>query len=186
MNQPGYEYFCYNEDCNLLNFIFQTAKNITSPLTAIPPPDLSIPIDPIPSGFPTQGPNDDVPQDFHTVPYSMILFLLTTQSMPGTSNAGLPSRGPFTIETLATMLLSIEKKIILQETQRNITNQESRDPNMDTSAHAPSMPKEQLTMEPRPRTWPDQTTSPQTHCKTIQQAAEATYEQEADINDKNM
>jgi len=142
MNQLGYEYFCYDEDCNSLNFIFQTAKNVTSPLTAIPPPDLSIPIDPALSDFPTQGPNDDVPQGFHAVPYSMILFLLTTQSMPGTSNAGLPSRGPFTMETLATMLLSIEKWLTLQETQRNITNQESRVPNMDTSAHVLSMPEE--------------------------------------------
>jgi len=89
MNQLGYEYFCYDEDCNSLNFIFQTAKNVTSPLTAVPPPDLSIPIDLTLSGFPTQGPNDDVSQGFHAVPYSMILFLLTTQSMPGTSNAGL-------------------------------------------------------------------------------------------------
>jgi len=186
MNQPEYEYFCYDEDCNSLNFIFQTAKNVTSPLTAVPPSDLSISIDPALSGFLTHGPNDDVPQGFHAVPYSMIPLLPTTQSMPSTSNAGLPSREPFTIETLATMLLSIEKQIILQETQRNITNQESRVPNVDTSAHALSMPKEQLTMEPRPRTWPDWMTPPQTCCKTIQQVAEATYEQEADINDKNM
>jgi len=109
MNQPEYKYFCYNEDCNSLNFIFQIAKNVTLPLTAVPSPDLSIPIDPALSGFSTQGPNDDVPQGFHAVPYSMILFLSTTQSMPGTSNAGLSSRGPFTMETLATMLLSIEK-----------------------------------------------------------------------------
>jgi len=88
MNQLGYKYFCYDEDCNWLNFIFQTAKNVTSLLTAIPHPDLSIPIDPTLSGFPTQGPNDDVPQGFHTVPYSMILFLPTTQSMP--SEGSLP------------------------------------------------------------------------------------------------
>jgi len=90
------------------------------------------------------------------------------------------------METLVTMLLSIEKRLTLQKTQRNITSQESRVPNVDTSAHALSMPEEQLTMEPRPRTWPDRMTPPQTHCKRIQRAAKATYEQEADINDKNM
>ena len=109
MNQLGYEYFCYDEDCNSLNSIFQTAKNVTLPLTAVPPPDLSISIDPALSGFLTQGPNNDVPQGFHAVPYSMIPFFLTTQSIPGTSNTGLPSGGPFTMETLVTILLSIEK-----------------------------------------------------------------------------
>lgn len=76
------------------------------------------------------------------------------------------------MERLATMMASIEKRLTLQENERNVANQESKLMTVDVVHDRTSMLDAPLKMESRPRTWPDQTTPPQTRRKTIQPAGD--------------
>jgi hypothetical protein len=77
------------------------------------------------------------------------------------------------MERLASMMLSIEKRLTLQENERNIANQESRLTTVDIVPERASVPDEPLTMEGQTRSWPDRKTPPQTCQKIIQEAGES-------------
>jgi hypothetical protein len=86
----------------------------------------------------------------------MIQSLVMNDRMPGPPNPQLPSGGHFTMETLATMMLSIDKRLRLQENQNNIVNQETIYPTTYIRGNGPSTPEEQLTTNSVAKVWPDQ------------------------------
>jgi hypothetical protein len=139
----------------------------------------TIPIDPALTGFPTQGPNDHVPQGFHAIPHSMLpssgtaaevpvppnpgiatmpAVLLPNAAPPGTISMPQNTAGLFTLERLGQMMLSLEARLSLQE-------QNKAKPEVQLQPTPPAA--EELTMDEeiittRPRTWPTRATPPQT------------------------
>jgi hypothetical protein len=161
-----------------------------------------IPIDPALTGFPTHGPNDDVPPGFHSMPHSLFPPLATTPNMPGvppiattfqsttvphmaipgTMSMPLNSEGTLTLERLGQMILSLETRLTLQEHHHN--------PVPTTSSQLPAIPVleeiqsvvQPMVLETRPRTWPTRATPPQTRRKATQTAGDS--EPVTVVNDK--
>lgn len=136
----------------------------------IPPLGPSIPLDPVLSGFPTQGPNDQVPQGFRAIPYSMIPSFITAGTAPEPSYPGPPSGGDISLQTLTTMMLALDKRLKLQESQRNIAYPNNHALNSSTLIEGTTNPEEQQSIPTtRPMTWPDRVTPAQTSRQTTQE-----------------
>lgn len=119
----------------------QVCKAMLPEAWATSPSTLTVPIDPALNGFPTNGPNDCVPNGFHPIPYTMVRSPAIPQPMPVPSVVGhpvMPSSFPWlvsnpgssvprppggsvTMERLAEMVLSLEARLTSQEHHLNLT-----------------------------------------------------------------
>ena len=82
--------------------------------------ELIIAVDPALNGFPTQGPNDYVPEGFCAMPYTMQAPALPSSAIPPLAIPGLPTasptiEGPLTMERLTQMVVSLQARLTLQE-----------------------------------------------------------------------